>query len=176
MDFLFKLVMVLGIIGMSWSLGGMAYSAYKEQDPSSQSTVPVVHNSVYIFVSFSMPKESLQQWTAQAQKIHAPLIIQGLVDDSFAKTQQAVADLSRHQSGVVLDPRLFRQYHISQVPAVVVVHPTVFKPCLPNQSCWNPEVNDVVMGDIGLEAALRMVADRGDNAVVAQRLLTEEKS
>ena len=104
-----------------------------------------------------MPKESLQQWSAQAQKIHAPLMIQGLVDDSFTKTQQAVAALSgEHQSGVVLDPRLFRQYHITQVPTVVVVHPTALKPCLPNQSCWQPDTTDVVIGDIGLESALQI--------------------
>ena len=76
---------------------------------------PTIQNSVYVFISFSMPKESLQQWAAQAKKVHAPLVIQGLVDDSFTKTQQAVAALSsEHQSGVVLDPRLFRQYHISK--------------------------------------------------------------
>jgi conjugal transfer pilus assembly protein TrbC len=174
MEFLYRLAMVMGALAMFVCMVAVACSAYKEQNPSS---APVVHDSVYIFVSFSMPKESLQQWSAQAQKIHAPLVIQGLVDDSFTKTQQAVTALSsEHPSGVVLDPRLFWQYHISQVPTVVVVHPTVLKPCLPNQSCWNPEVNDVVVGDIGLEAALRMVADRGDNAVVAQRLLTEEKS
>ncbi len=147
-------------------------SADKEQ--AIRSSTPIVHDSVYIFISFSMPKESLQQWAVQAKKIDAPLVIQGLVDDSFTKTQQAVAALSsEHQSGVVLDPRLFRQYHISQVPTVVVVHPTVLKPCLPNQSCWHPDTTDVVSGDIGLEAALRIVADRGDNAVVAQRLLAE---
>lgn len=174
MEFLFRSAMVVYIITMLWCLTGMALSADKEQDPSS---APVVHDSVYIFVSFSMPKESLQQWSAQAQKIHAPLVIQGLVDDSFTKTQQAVAALSsEHPSGVVLDPRLFRQYHISQAPTVVIVHPTALKPCPPNQSCWQPDATDVISGDIGLEAALRIVADRGDNAVVAQRLLTEERS
>jgi conjugal transfer pilus assembly protein TrbC len=174
MDFIYRLTMVVGIITMLACVVGMAFSADKEQDPLS---TPVVHDSVYIFVSFSMPKESLQQWAAQAKKIHAPLVIQGLVDDSFTKTQQAVAALSNeNQSGVVLDPRLFRQYHINQVPTVVVVHPTVLKPCLLNQSCWNPEVNDVIAGDIGLEAALRIMADRGDNAVVAQQLLAEERS
>ncbi len=171
MEFLFRLAMVVCIITMLWCLAGMALSADKEQDPSS---APVVHDSVYIFVSFSMPKESLQQWSAQAQKIHAPLIIQGLVDNSFTKTQQAVAALSHEgQGGVVVDPRLFRQYHIVQAPTVVVVHPTVLRPCLPNQSCWHPDIYDVVSGDVGLEAALRIVADRGDNAVVAERLLAQ---
>lgn len=176
MDFTLRLAMVVGIIAMFASLGGVAYSAYKEQDPSSQSTVPVVHDSVYIFISFSMPKESLQQWAAQAKKISAPLVIQGLVDDSFTKTQQAVSALANEgQGGVVLDPRLFRQYHIQQVPAVVVVHSNILKPCLLNQSCWNSEVSDVIRGDIGLESALQAIADRGDTAPVAQRLLAAER-
>jgi type-F conjugative transfer system pilin assembly protein TrbC len=174
MEFLYRLAMVIGAIALFVCLGGMTYSVYKERDSSS---APVVHDSVYIFVSFSMPKESLQQWAAQAKKVHAPLVIQGLVDDSFTKTQQAVAALSsEHPGGVVLDPRLFRQYHISQVPTVVVVHPTVLKSCLPNQSCWHPEVNDVIAGDVGLESALQAIADRGDNTLIAQRLLADERS
>lgn len=174
MEFLYRLAMVVGALAMFVCMVAVACSAYKEQNSSS---APVVHDSVYIFVSFSMPKESLQQWSTQAQKIHAPMVIQGLVDNSFTKTQQAVAALSsEHPSGVVLDPRLFRQYHISQVPTIVIVHPTALKPCLPNQSCWQSDNTDVVSGDIGLEAALRIVADRGDNAVVAQQLLMEERS
>lgn len=185
MDFILRLAMVVGIIALFASLGGVAYSAYKEQDPASQPTAHsmaapvtpvVVHDFVYVFVSFSMPKESLQRWAAQAKKTNAPLVIQGLVDDSFTKTQQAVAALSHDgQSGVVLDPRLFRQYHIQQVPAVVVVHPTDLKPCLPNQSCWHSEVSDVIIGDVGLESALQVIAERGDNAQVAEQLLAEER-
>lgn len=163
---------LLGIVGMFVS--GIAL-ALAEPTVESRSTTPTQDN-VYIFISFSMPKESLQQWAAQAQKIHAPLIIQGLVEDSFAKTQHAVADLAKEgEGGVVLDPRLFRQYHITQVPAVVVVHPTISTPCLRNQSCWHPETDDVVLGDVGLESALQTVVDRGDNTEVAQRFLAEER-
>ncbi len=175
----------VAVVGLGVSVAVMAVGLDKQDsDLKSQqeahamaaSATPIIQNSVYVFISFSMPKESLQQWAAQAKKVHAPLVIQGLVDDSFTKTQQAVAALSsEHQSGVVLDPRLFRQYHIQQVPTVVVVNPTALKPCLPNQSCWQPDTPDVVSGDIGLEAALRIVADRGDNAVIAQRLLAAEK-
>jgi type-F conjugative transfer system pilin assembly protein TrbC len=153
-----------------------ALKSTQEAHAMSAPATPIIQNPVYVFISFSMPKESLQQWAAQAKKVHAPLVIQGLVDDSFTKTQQAVAALSsENQSGVVLDPRLFRQYHIQQVPAVVVVNPSALKPCLPNQSCWNPEVNDVIIGDVGLEGALQAIADRGDNTLVAQRLLAEER-
>lgn len=163
---------LLGIVGMFVSGIDLALA---EPTVESRPTTPTQDN-IYIFISFSMPKGSVQQWAAQAQKIHAPLIIQGLVEDSFMKTQHAVADLAKDgQGGVVLDPRLFRQYHITQVPAVVVVHPTMSTPCLGNQSCWHPETDDVVLGDVGLENALQTMVDRGDNAEVARQFLLEER-
>lgn len=173
----------VAVIGLGVSVAVMAteldeqnavLKSAQEAHATTTPATPTLQNSVYIFISFSMPKESLQQWAAQAKKINAPLVIQGLVDDSFTKTQQAVAALAKEgQGGVILDPRLFRQYHITQVPAVVVVHPTMTTPCLPNQSCWHPEINDVVIGDVGLESALQAVADRGDNTAVAERFLVE---
>jgi conjugal transfer pilus assembly protein TrbC len=129
---------------------------------------------VLVFVSFSMPMASLQQWAQQAKKIQAPLVVQGLVQGSFAKTQQAVKQLSQNESaGVVLDPRLFRDYHITQVPAVVVRR-SLTTPCPAYQSCWQPY--DIVSGDIGLAVALQAIADHGDLADVAQSLLSAEKS
>lgn len=159
------------MVGMCVSMITMA----SEDPPESRST-SLAHDNVYIFISFSMPPVSLQQWAAQAQKIHAPLVIQGLVEDSFPKTQQAVAALSKDgQGGVVLDPRLFDRYHITRVPTVVVIHPVVAAPCSPQQSCWRPEMSDVVTGDVGLETALQTMADHGDAAETAQQFLAEER-
>ena len=133
-------------------------------------------NEVLIFVSFSMPMNSLREWSIQAQKIHAPLVIRGLVNDSFGDTQKAVKAMINDQGGgVLLDPRLFQQYHITQVPAVVI-HQQNNKSCSKNQSCWNQEKFDVVVGDVGLESALQMIADRGDNAQTAQKLLAAWRS
>lgn len=133
-------------------------------------------NEVLIFVSFSMPMNSLRAWSEQAQKIGASLVIRGLVNDSFEDTQKAVKQMIGGQSGgVLLDPRLFNQYHILQVPAVVV-HQEKNRNCLPSQSCWRQENIDVVVGDVGLESALQTIADKGDNTQIAQRLLTAWRS
>ncbi len=134
-----------------------------------------ISNPVLIFISFSMPLGSLQQWASQAQKIHAPLIIRGLVHDSFMETQKAVKQLSVNGTiaGVVVDPRLFTEYHITQVPTVVVrkISNTA---CLQNQSCWHPENFDVISGDVGLESALQMISERGDSAaLIAQQQLKQ---
>jgi type-F conjugative transfer system pilin assembly protein TrbC len=134
-----------------------------------------VAGNVLIFISFSMPIESLKAWSEQAQKIHAPLIIRGLLNDSFVETQKVVKQMTIHShGGVIIDPRLFQTYHITQVPAVVVRQSVVTTTCLPNQSCWQPEEDEVVMGDVGLESALKSIAQE-DNRVadIAQKKLAE---
>ena len=156
----------------------IAHVVAAESASSSQSKMFIEANKavpspVLIFISFSMPAASLRQWAAQAQKIHAPLIIQGLLNSSFAKTEQAVADLAPdNRGGVVLETRLFREYRIKQVPAVVVRRLNV-QPCPANQSCWQEKNYDVVSGDVGLESALQQIADHGVTADIAQSLLAQ---
>lgn len=151
----------------------VAKSASGDQSKMFIEANKAVPSPVLIFVSFSMPAESLRQWAAQAQKIHAPLIIQGLLNDSFAQTQGAVADLApNNRGGVVLDTRLFREYWIKHVPTVVVRRLND-QPCPANQSCWQNQQYDIVGGDVGLESALQQIADHGVTADIAQSLLTQ---
>jgi conjugal transfer pilus assembly protein TrbC len=104
------------------------------------------------------------------------LIVRGLVNDSFLDTQKAVKQvIGDQQGGIIIDPRLFQQYHITQVP-VVVIHPKNNHVCLQNQSCWHQENFDVVVGDVGLENSLKTIADRGDNTQTAQKLLAVWRS
>lgn len=149
--------------------------AHAQEISDGQHSVP---GNVLIFISFSMPLGSLQQWAAQAQKIHAPLIIRGLINDSFPETQKVVKQMSvSGHAGVVIDPRLFREYHITQVPAVVV-RKTENITCFPNQSCWHSENYDVVSGDVGLENALHTIANNGDSTaeIVRQQLIARSAS
>ncbi len=161
---LFKMLgIVMGCCGMMTS------------QAESYTTSNAVPGNVLIFISFSMPMESLQAWSEQAQKIHAPLIIRGLLNDSFVDTQKAVKQMTIHShGGVIIDPRLFQTYHITQVPAVLVRRSVVTTTCLPTQSCWQPEEDGVVMGDVGLESALKTIAQE-DNRVadIAQTKLAE---
>lgn len=176
-----KLCVGILFSGLIFSVMAQAAIDSLEQRTSDFLHAPMVNhaitNPVLVFVSFSMPVASLRQWSQQAESIHAPLVIQGLVDHSFAKTQQAVKalnpDYSGKVGGVVVDPRLFREYHITQAPTVVVRRIPV-TPCPANQSCW--QAYDVVSGDVGLEAALQIIADRGDMADVARSVLSPERS
>ena len=129
-------------------------------------------SSVLIFTSFSMPKESLRGWLKQADTIKAPVIIRGLINNSFRDTTKAVMELlPDNRGGFQLDPTLFRRFHIEKVPAVVVITPT----CLSNPACQEA---DIVYGDVTLDYALKEIIKQNDSltpyAQEALKKLTEQ--
>lgn len=130
----------------------------------------MTESNVLIFVSFSMPKESLKGWINDADRIHAPVIIRGLVNNSFKETTRKMSDLVKdNKGGIQLDPTLFKTFDIKQVPAVVV---TKSLNCPPNQTCI-PDF-DVIYGDVHLDYALRKIADQNDNlSSIAQAALND---
>jgi conjugal transfer pilus assembly protein TrbC len=130
--------------------------------------------NLLIFVSFSMPETSLVQWFLQAKKVNAPLIIRGLFNNSLKDTRTRLTTfISENNNGVIMDPRLFSDYQIIEVPAVVVRNTAIFL-CKSDQSCWHVYPSDVVYGDVGLDYALQEIADQGDNTQeIAKRLLSQ---
>ena len=116
-------------------------------------------SNILIFVSFSMPKTSIKGWINEGQKIETPIIIRGLVHNSFKETIQKLNELAQdHHGGLQLDPTLFQRYNIQKVPALVVTNNSK---CLPNQTC--KEDYDVVYGDVTLSYALNKIANQNDN-------------
>jgi len=119
--------------------------------------------SVIIFVSFSMPKESLSEWVRTGEIIHAPVILRGLVNNSFKDTVKKVNELiQNNHGGVQIDPRLFKKFNITQVPAVVVMNAT------------RQDEFDVIYGDVTLDYALRKIRDKTDSlSPIVDRALAE---
>jgi conjugal transfer pilus assembly protein TrbC len=104
------------------------------------------HPPVQVFISFSMPPQSLQSWVQQARRIHAPLLLRGLVDHSLTATVLKLRPLLKGGGGINLDPVAFQTFHITQVPAVLV-------------SCGKDF--EVVYGNVSLSYALQTIAQRG---------------
>lgn len=110
--------------------------------------------SIFLFVSFSMPNESIKGWMRDGAKVGAPVIIRGLVNHSFKETVNKMTMLTQdNRGGVQIDPTAFQRFSIKQVPAVVV---TSGEACPDNQSCLDHY--DVVYGDVTLEYALQKIA------------------
>jgi type-F conjugative transfer system pilin assembly protein TrbC len=100
-------------------------------------------SSILIFVSFSIPRESLIAYLHDAKKVHAAVIIRGLIDNSFQKTFQQVANLVKASDGegVQLNPILFKNFSIKSVPAIVIG-------------------DEVVYGDVPLSYAIKIINER----------------
>lgn len=77
---------------------------------------------ILVFVSFSMPKASLEYLLKEAHKYNAIPVMRGLKDDSFKATQAAYMDLGKDiTQGIEINPEAFETYQITQVPVFVRV-------------------------------------------------------
>ena len=94
---------------------------------------------IYLFVSASMPLETLRAYASTVEKIgdgKVSIVLRGFVGgmkkvqptvqfigDVLKKTVQCTAeDCEFRKAGVVIDPLLYRRYGINRVPAVVYAH------------------------------------------------------
>ena len=77
---------------------------------------------ILLFTSLSVPAASWRQWARDAARIGAPLVMRGVAEGSLRATVKRIGDrLGGHDAGVAIDPRLFRLFGVTRVPAVVVV-------------------------------------------------------
>ena len=117
---------------------------------------------ILLFTSLSVPAASWRQWAREAARIGAPLVMRGVAAGSLRATVKRIGNrLGGHDAGVAIDPRLFRLFGVTRVPAVVVV-PGGVPPCRsPGCSDDPPPPHDRVTGNIGLAAALEAIAAEG---------------
>lgn len=128
------------------------------------------NKNIIIFVSFSMSNDSLKGWMKEAEMIHAPLVIRGLINNSFKETINRIGELTKdNHGGLQIDPTLFERFDVKKVPAVVVVKDNN---CIPTMSCSLDY--DIVYGDVTLTYALNKIANQNDDlSSIANRALTQ---
>ena len=128
---------------------------------------------ILIFTSLSVPAASWRQWAREAARTGTPLVLRGVGEGGLPATAKRIGErLGGAEAGIAIDPRLFRLFGVTRVPAVVVV-PGGVPPCRSRGCADDPTPpHDRVTGNIGLAAALEAVADEGDfGRAVAQALL-----
>jgi len=114
---------------------------------------------LFVFVSNSMPAQSLRQWSEQVDRVGGTLVLRGFIDDSPVGTVEWVKTLlgEGETSGFSIDPERFEQMNIDKVPAVVVVPAT---PSICEQEECPKPMFGVVYGDVPLDEALSVIANR----------------
>ncbi len=75
---------------------------------------------IYVFISVSMPPESLLIIARDSVSLHAPLLLRGLVGNSLQETLLTLKDVAATGAAREVDPLPFEAYNIEAVPAVVL--------------------------------------------------------
>ena len=121
-----------------------------------------------IFVSLSMPEQSLKLWAEQAEKINGKLLLKGFIDNSLQATiDETLRIFKEPKADFLVHPEAFEKFNINKVPAIVIAKPD---DCL-EDDCPTPDF-DVVYGDTSLEDALNKIASNGEhNQAIAKELL-----
>lgn len=126
----------------------------REQQRLPEPTHPIPHSVE--FVSFSMPKRLLIQILRDAKIHHSPVVLRGLINNSFKTTAQTFFNLAKQHKGlggIEIDPLWFRLFHIKQVPAFV----EVTQPSLCSVHFCPSRAYYVVYGNIHIAQALAQI-------------------
>ncbi len=116
---------------------------------------------VIVFMSLSAPLASWRQWSREAARIGAPLVLRGIGPDGFRATVKRIGPYLDREGAAAIDPRLFRLFGVTVIPAVVVA-PGGVSPCTSPGCTSDPAPpHDRIAGNIGLEAALEAIATEG---------------
>ncbi|WP_300320527.1 type-F conjugative transfer system pilin assembly protein TrbC [Accumulibacter sp.] len=92
---------------------------YRQAPPSSAAGKDVPE--LMVFVSFSLPKETLQRIVGQAEKSGAVLVLRGLHGNSLTRMGEEIARLvGDRKVTAIIHPPAFKQFKVRQVPALVL--------------------------------------------------------
>lgn len=113
-------------------------------------------NELMVFVSFSMPPAALERVISQAEKSGATLVFRGLKNDSMKQMASEIRKLlGKRKVGVVIHPPAFKQFSITQVPAVVIASFEAGN--VMEDGCAETDTFVKVSGDVTLEYALEYI-------------------
>ncbi|VAW82985.1 hypothetical protein MNBD_GAMMA12-3108 [hydrothermal vent metagenome] len=129
---------------------------------------------LYIFVSYSMPEASIRNLYRDANRIGAPLLIRGLINNNFTDTARKMSqilgtkDRRAKKTTVLINPVMFQKFSIKRVPAFVFIKgENVLVACRTKKSCEaSVPKYDVVYGDITLRKAIETLALENDHSLL----------
>lgn len=119
--------------------------------------------NLLVFVSFSMPLETLKSLTKQVNQLGENVVLRGLVNSSFRQTAEKVKELKQE---VIIDPTLFEEYQIKVVPTFVLQSQRFTK-----NEALKDESYDQLKGNVSLEYVLEQIISKGTAKTEAIELL-----
>jgi len=130
-------------------------------------------SQVLVFVSSSMPDQTVARYLNQSRQINASLVLRGFVDDTLPSTKVYIHDIllasadPKAKSSILIDPTLYERFSITQVPSIVVTESEI-QPCM--KDACPPPVHHIVSGDVSLGWALGLVGRQIKSEVLKSKL------
>ena len=126
-----------------------------------------------VFISSSMSPELLKTYVRQAKRYGGVLVFNGFPDNSWVKLNKTVTEIVGNEEGVgiQIDPEEFDRFNIKTVPAFVLFKEDNRVTYTSKEAEENKVIYDKVTGNIGIETALRLFAEKGELSLEAQAKL-----
>lgn len=126
-----------------------------------------------VFVSSSMGSELLKTYAKEARRYGGVLVFNGLPDNSWVKLNKTVTEIVGNEEGVgiQIDPEEFDRFNIKTVPAFVLFKEDNRVTYTSKEAEEDKVIYDKVTGNIGIETALRLFAEKGELRLEAQAKL-----
>jgi len=130
-------------------------------------------STLKVFVSSSMSTELLKTYVKEAKRYGAVLVFNGLPGNSWVKLNKTVTEIVGNEEGVgiQIDPEEFDRFNIKTVPAFVLLKEDDRVTYTSKEAEEDKVIYDKVTGNIGIETALRLFAEKGELGLEAQAKL-----
>lgn len=145
----------------------------RDPDAAVQKPLP----QAYVLVSFSMPQASLERLARDAKDAGVPLVFRGVPQTKEStdpklpllnpQSLSAFQPLIDSGADVQLNPELFSEFNIRQVPALIIKEESSASA----EGCIQSAKAMIVPGDVTLGYALDRLTDRKDSIGKAARAL-----
>ena len=140
---------------VSVDLEALARGYSGQSDAMAQAQGLTAEPGLFIFVSLTMPRATLQGLVDQAARAKASIVIRGFAKGSLRDTVAQVQGLiGKQQVGIQIDPLAFDRFAISKVPSFVLVRDGTRPVACTSGSCAPAESFLRSTGDVSLDYAL----------------------
>lgn len=130
--------------------------SYRHASPP-RAVMPSDIPELMVFVSFSMPKETLERIVAQSEKSGAVLVLRGLKGSSLSRMGEELAALvGKRNVTAIIHPPAFKQFKVAKVPALVIARSGQATK-IGEDGCAAPASYIKVDGDVGQDYALDLI-------------------
>ena len=136
-------------------LEALARGYAAQSDAMTQAQGLTTGPGLFIFVSLTMPRATLQRLIDQAARAKASIVIRGFANGSLRDTVTQVQGLiGKQQVAIQIDPLAFDRFAITKVPSFVLVRDGTRPVACANGSCAPADSFLRSTGDVSLDYAL----------------------